>query len=53
METILGNGKAMHTCNRCGATWDSKSSPASDKYKYPKNCAKCKSPYWNKPRIRV
>ena len=34
-----------YTCNRCGHTWI----PRTLKPKY---CAKCHSPYWNKPRMR-
>jgi DNA-directed RNA polymerase subunit RPC12/RpoP len=34
-------------CNRCGNQWDSKIKEG------PKNCPKCKSPYWNKPRVRA
>lgn len=32
------------TCKRCGYKW------LSDKD--PKSCAKCRSPYWNKKRVR-
>lgn len=32
------------TCNRCGYLWCSK--------RIPKNCAKCKSPYYNKDRVK-
>lgn len=31
-------------CNRCGHKWPTKIEP--------KCCPKCKSPYWNKARIR-
>ena len=36
-----------HECNRCGKVWYSIKAE-------PKNCAgvKCKSPYWNKARVR-
>lgn len=34
------------SCERCGHTW------LQRKEDLPKTCAKCKSPYWNKPRIR-
>ena len=34
-----------HTCNRCGASWDSA-------VETPKSCAKCRNPYWNKERVR-
>lgn len=33
-------------CNRCKHEW------ATRNIKDPKYCPKCKSPYWNKPRIR-
>ncbi len=33
-------------CNRCGHEWY----PRSEKE--PKNCPHCKSPYWNKERVR-
>ena len=35
-------------CRRCGAKWNTK-------VEHPKNCAKCRSPYWDKPvkRLRV
>ncbi len=34
----------MHTCRgkQCGNEWTSKK-------EFPKNCPKCKSPYWNVP----
>ncbi len=36
-----------HQCNRCDYVWYSTQQD-------PKSCAsgKCKSPYWNKPRVR-
>ena len=34
-----------HKCNRCKYEWISKK-------KKPKTCAKCRSPYWNKKRVR-
>lgn len=36
-----------HECNRCGNVWYSRN-------KSPRSCAnkKCKSPYWNKARVR-
>ncbi len=39
----------VHTekCNRCGHEWATKSKTIT-----PKQCPKCRSPYWNKPRIR-
>jgi len=37
----------LHECNRCKYKWISKK-------KEPVSCAnpKCRSPYWNKPRVR-
>ena len=37
----------VHNCNRCSYEWASKS-------EIPKTCAspKCRTPYWNKPRIK-
>ena len=37
----------IHNCNRCGHEW-------FGKLEDPKTCAnpKCRTPYWNKPRIR-
>ena len=33
-----------HTCGRCSYTWYGKAEP--------KLCVRCKSPYWNKARVR-
>jgi hypothetical protein len=33
-------------CRRCGHTWLRRNLD-----KLPNNCAKCKSPYWNRPRL--
>ena len=33
-------------CNRCGATWHQRFD------RLPKTCARCRSPYWNKERVR-
>lgn len=33
-------------CNRCGFEWFPRTEAP------PKWCAKCKSPYWNKPRVK-
>lgn len=33
-------------CNRCGHRWWPRSA------EIPKRCAKCNSPYWDKPRVR-
>jgi predicted Zn-ribbon and HTH transcriptional regulator len=38
--------RTVKKCNRCGYEWFSKLDE-------PKRCTKCKSPYWNKPRIRL
>jgi len=35
----------MKTCTRCGATWYPRT-PGR-----PVGCAKCHSPYWDKPRV--
>ncbi len=35
-----------YACGRCNHTWVPRS------MKMPKTCPKCKSPYWNTPRIR-
>ena len=34
------------TCNRCGHTWTPRENGE------PAVCPKCKSPYWNKERVR-
>jgi len=34
-------------CERCGYEWLSRTEGAE-----PSGCPNCKSPYWNKPRIR-
>lgn len=36
----------MLECRRCGWRW------VSYREKGPKNCPKCKSPYWDKPYVR-
>ena len=36
------------TCNRCGYEWARHPGATRD----PKNCSRCKSPYYNKPRQR-
>lgn len=33
-------------CNRCGYTWE------LHRNRYPANCPKCKSPYFNKQRLQ-
>ncbi|MGD1838471.1 MAG: hypothetical protein ACPKPY_10495 [Nitrososphaeraceae archaeon] len=40
-------------CNRCNYKWYPRINP-DGKVSVPKNCAnrKCKSPYWNKKRVR-
>jgi predicted Zn-ribbon and HTH transcriptional regulator len=35
------------TCGRCGVSWETRLKDAE-----PKRCIGCKSPYWNKPRVR-
>ena len=40
------NGRYIHLCNRCGYEWMSSA-------EIPNNCAKCRSPFWNKPRERA
>ena len=35
----------QHKCSRCGLTWESLS-------RHPLRCGKCKSPYWDKERIK-
>lgn len=39
---IIGN-----KCFRCGHEWIS-----SDKEQIPKVCPRCKSPYWDRPRLK-
>ena len=39
--------REMLTCNRCGNVWEPRASG-----KVPGTCPKCKSPYWNKERVR-
>ncbi|MCW6159521.1 MAG: hypothetical protein LVQ95_00320 [Candidatus Micrarchaeales archaeon] len=34
-------------CSRCGHEWISR-----DPKKFPLTCPKCRSPYWNRQRIR-
>ena len=34
-----------HTCQACGKSWESKD-------RKPYRCGKCRSPYWNVPRVR-
>ena len=38
------------TCGRCGHQWELKRTDAAGKLLIPKNCPRCHSPYWNKPR---
>jgi predicted Zn-ribbon and HTH transcriptional regulator len=33
------------SCERCGHKWYPR------KAVYPKRCARCRTPYWNKPRV--
>ena len=37
-----------YRCERCGHEWI----PRSAGTVYPKVCPKCKSPYWDTPRVR-
>jgi len=41
----ISPGIFLHTCNRCEKSWTSGN-------KSPGTCAKCRSPYWNKERVR-
>ena len=41
---IPGTEIWLHACNRCKKKWTSK-------MQWPKSCAKCRSPYWNKSRV--
>lgn len=46
INSLNGAGGEGHKCLRCGHKWKSK-------YKRkPITCPECKSPYWNKPRVR-
>jgi len=37
-----------YKCERCGHEWI----PRPGGSDYPKNCPACKSPYWDKPRMK-
>ncbi len=39
--------KQTVTCNRCGYEWTPRKGVT------PKQCTRCKSPYWNKPRVQL
>jgi hypothetical protein len=39
-----------YLCERCGYRWASRNGTGLRDKKDPRVCAKCKSPYWNKPR---
>ena len=39
-----------YLCERCGYRWTSRNGTGLRDKKDPRVCAKCKSPYWNKPR---
>ena len=41
---IPGSDLWLHVCNRCHRKWTST-------IQKPGTCAKCRSPYWNKPRV--
>jgi DNA-directed RNA polymerase subunit RPC12/RpoP len=46
----LGMGKTMlegYECERCGHKWIPRATTEDE----PTICPKCKSPYWNKPRV--
>jgi len=45
-NAILGWMAMDLECNRCGHSWYSRTPNE------PKVCPKCKSPYWNKKRVR-
>lgn len=46
MGTTKADGKFWrHECGRCGEIWYSRNES-------PKNCRECKSPYWDKARVR-
>ena len=46
-NNIIGNNMIrIVECNRCGYKW------ATRLDREPKCCSKCKSPYWNKERVR-
>ncbi len=39
-----------YICDRCGYRWASRNGTGLRDKTDPRVCAKCKSPYWNKPR---
>ena len=39
-----------YLCERCGYRWAARNGTGVRDKKDPRVCAKCKSPYWNKPR---
>ena len=39
-----------YVCDRCGYRWASRNGTGLRDKTDPSVCAKCKSPYWNKPR---
>jgi len=47
MSKEIADGIFLHECNRCNNQWTSR-------LKNPKTCAntKCRSPYWNKKRVK-
>ena len=51
METITVE---IRTCRNCGTVQWPRYDPETGTLTYPKICKnqKCKSPYWNKPRVR-
>jgi len=46
MSTVKDIKLPALKCLRCGYQWVARQS------KYPKYCASCNSPYWNKPKVR-
>lgn len=41
------------TCNRCGHTWNSRPTRLDITPILSKTCPQCKSPYWDKDRVRA
>ena len=40
-------------CNRCGHKWWPRILGGEEaRIEIPAHCAKCKTPYWNKPRVK-
>ena len=50
--THCGLGKVKlegYRCERCGHIWCPRS---PEKEEEPETCPKCRSPYWNKPKVK-